>query len=81
MTQISLISVSCIEGHKGGSRQWTNIAEVIPEKHSMTNHTAVISKLDPKIKYVSRLLAYNKVGSKYFFTEEKEAGILKVEHF
>ena len=79
------ISVSWVEGFNGGSEQtfivqyreststkWTNIADVFSKLGLLTNHTAVISNLEPKTKYLVRVLAYNKVGSNEF-TDEKEA--------
>ncbi|XP_041373613.1 synaptogenesis protein syg-2-like [Gigantopelta aegis] len=79
------VSVSWIEEFNGGSNQtfliqyradttsqWTNLTEEFPEKVLHTNHTAVISNLQPETRYLVRVLAYNKYGYKGF-TKEQEA--------
>ncbi|XP_041372804.1 twitchin-like [Gigantopelta aegis] len=79
------VSVSWIEALNGGSEQtfvvqyradtisrWTNLAEVILEKGLHTNHTAVISNLQPETRYLVKVLAYNRYGYKGF-TKEQEA--------
>ncbi|XP_041373811.1 synaptogenesis protein syg-2-like [Gigantopelta aegis] len=79
------VSVSWIEEFNGGSNQtfliqyradttsqWTNLTKQFPEKVLHTNHTAVISNLQPETRYLVRVLAYNRYGYKGF-TKEQEA--------
>ncbi|XP_041346913.1 Down syndrome cell adhesion molecule-like protein Dscam2, partial [Gigantopelta aegis] len=78
------VSVAWLEEFNGGSeqtflvqyradttQQWTNLTEVILEKGVNTIQKAVISILQPKTRYLVRVLAYNRYGYKGF-TEEQE---------
>ena len=78
------ISVSWIEECNGGSKQtfvvqyrpdtstqWINHTEMFPEKGFQKNHTAVISNLEQKTRYLVRVLAYNKYGYHNFPKEQE----------
>ncbi|XP_041379815.1 nephrin-like, partial [Gigantopelta aegis] len=78
------ITVAWVEEFNGGSSQtftvqyradtsqWTNLTGVIPEKGRNTIQKAFIPNLQPKRRYLMRVLAYNKYGYKGF-TDEQEA--------
>ena len=54
------------------STQWINRTNGFPEKRLKNIHIRVVSHLEPKTRYLVRVLAYNKYGSKGF-TKEREA--------
>ena len=54
------------------SSQWINHTESFPEIKQKNTHIRVVSNLEPKTRYLVRVLAYNKYGSKGF-TKEREA--------
>ncbi|XP_041372808.1 hemicentin-2-like [Gigantopelta aegis] len=79
------VSVAWIEAFNGGSEQtfivqyredttlrWGNLTEVILENGRGTIQKAVISDLQSNMRYLVRVLAYNRYGYKDF-TEEQEA--------
>ncbi|XP_041378789.1 uncharacterized protein LOC121391117, partial [Gigantopelta aegis] len=79
------ISVAWIEAFNGGSEQtfivqyredttlwWRNLTEIILENGRGTIQKAVISDLQSNMRYLVRVLAYNRYGYKDF-TEEQEA--------
>ncbi|XP_041372797.1 synaptogenesis protein syg-2-like [Gigantopelta aegis] len=79
------VSVAWIGGFNGGSEQsfvvqyradrtsqWTNLTDVIPEKDFNTIQKAVIPNLQPKTRYLVRVLAYNRYGHEDF-TKAQEA--------
>ncbi|XP_041379190.1 nephrin-like [Gigantopelta aegis] len=79
------VSVAWIGGFNGGSgqsfvvqyradrtSQWTNLTDVIPEKGVNTIQKAVIPNLQPKTRYLVRVLAYNIYGYEDF-TKAQEA--------
>ena len=77
--------MSWIEESNGGSEQtfivlyrrdtsthWINHTEEFPEQILKNIHIRVVSNLEPKTRYLVRVLAYNKYGYKGS-TKEREA--------
>ncbi|XP_041372795.1 nephrin-like [Gigantopelta aegis] len=88
------VSVAWLEGFNGGSEQtflvqyrvdtisrWTNVTEVILEKGVNTIQKAVISNLQPKTRYLVRVLAYNIYGYKGFTKEQETLTLPPGESF
>ena len=58
------------------SKKWINHTEEFSERGDSRNHTAVISNLERKRRYLVRVMAFNKYGYKNF-TKEQEAFTLE----
>ena len=54
------------------STQWINRTDGHPEIQFKNTHKLVVSNMQPKTRYLVRVLAYNKYGCKGF-TKEREA--------
>ncbi|XP_041372569.1 hemicentin-1-like [Gigantopelta aegis] len=60
-----------VEYRADGTLDWTNITKIFKEAGLKKNHGASISNLQPKTRYLVRVLSYNKQGHKGF-TQEQE---------